>query len=185
MIHLRRPLFYLQQPLLGHFRRGTGNDLRGFRRRCRCHRSGSLTSLPYRHLGMVCLPHLRHLPSLYKLPLNLCIRETPPRHFRIFSSKIVQNIFSFLNVRIVPEYVTPGKNTSKYFNSCSICGRIAEAETQKGEAHMKKGIKQCHSNLYMSKINMYATSSCYQIPLTSSLCHGILSRSGDLSKSEK
>jgi hypothetical protein len=34
------------------------------------------------------------------------IRETPPRKFRTFLQKIVQNIFS-------SEYVTPGENTSK------------------------------------------------------------------------
>jgi hypothetical protein len=44
---------------------------------------------------------------------------------------------------------------------------VGEPETQKGEAHMKKRIKECHSNLSTSKINMYATSQryrCYPMP---------------------
>jgi hypothetical protein len=40
---------------------------------------------------------------------------------------------------------------TKYFNGCSVSGRVEEAETQKGEASMKKSIKQCHSDLYTSQ----------------------------------
>ncbi|KAJ7664838.1 hypothetical protein B0H14DRAFT_3179090 [Mycena olivaceomarginata] len=88
------------------------------------------------------------------------IRETPPKKFRTIFVENSSNIFSFLNVRVVPEMLPREKKPQKYFNGfCSICGRIVEEETQRGEAHMKKRIKQL-----------------YPIPPTSSLCHGILSR---------